>query len=443
MINITSEGKLTTEIPDLYYDSKYYFGIKGFNGSDYSSMATTSCEIDKEVPQWPMYGYDAQHTFKTSVAGPVTSTIKWQLEAADTKLPSYARAQQFSTGPAVDQNGTIYIGTSKGLLALDKNGNFKWQYSTTTRGILRAPLIGQDGTIYILISEDKILALSPSGRLRWQKPVETSFSKSHPHEPNVNLVLTDNVLYYATRLPVGTTTKSALIAINPETGETNWSYTFSGSEPPSTPTITEQGTILIGFKQTLFILDSDGNLKKKFEFNPTCGSQNQTSISMVGTKGEKVYFILRGTYSTGGRCSYCGDSLYVLLNPDSDNSTTTLLAEEIGNTQLPLLLGQNKLYLKTNSWRGYSCDRTSHLYSFDYQEKVLWSTSTIHATLWLIDSQANLFGSYQSGVIALNSDGKIIWDFVGDAFHYPFALSKQGVLYAPSNHILYAFGPEE
>jgi len=72
------------------------------------------------------------------------------------------------TAPAIAKNGTIYVGSEKGLLyAFDNNGRKKWQFEANAP-INVAPTIGADGTVYACAG-NTIFALNPQkGDVLWQ-----------------------------------------------------------------------------------------------------------------------------------------------------------------------------------------------------------------------------------------------------------------------------------
>jgi outer membrane protein assembly factor BamB len=78
--------------------------------------------------------------------------------------------QQFNstlTAPALDKDGTIYIGGEDGtLFALNPNGSEKWQYKTSDKMIV-APIIDKEGTVYVC-SGKLLHALNRNGEPLWK-----------------------------------------------------------------------------------------------------------------------------------------------------------------------------------------------------------------------------------------------------------------------------------
>lgn len=88
-------------------------------------------------------------------------TVEWRFEA---------RSKIYST-PAVDDDGTIYVGSQDDhLYAVAPDGRMRWSYET--RGDVDAsPVIGDDGTIYFGSDDRHVYAVTRDGALRWSAPL--------------------------------------------------------------------------------------------------------------------------------------------------------------------------------------------------------------------------------------------------------------------------------
>lgn len=62
-------------------------------------------------------------------------------------------------------DGTTYVATSKGIIALDANGNKKWEFPSAAHGFLQ-PVVATDGTIFVL-ADARLYALALDGTKRW------------------------------------------------------------------------------------------------------------------------------------------------------------------------------------------------------------------------------------------------------------------------------------
>jgi len=71
------------------------------------------------------------------------------------------------SSPAIENDGTIYVGTFlQKLWAVDSNGVTRWQFTTGSE-VKSSPAIGPDGTIYFGCRDRKFYAVSPEGKKKW------------------------------------------------------------------------------------------------------------------------------------------------------------------------------------------------------------------------------------------------------------------------------------
>ena len=483
VINITSEGKLTTEIPDLYYGSKYYFGIKGFNGIESSNLITTSCEISPETPQWQMFGHDPQRTFRSPFIGPSTSTVKWQFTYFWNEEEPWPNT--FETGPVIDQNGTIYIGASfpgsdhalHALLAIkeeNREPQLKWLYETGAQ-FFGNPIIGPDGTIYTISGKD-ILAISPAGKLKWEFETTHSINSTLPSGEN-RLNLKDGILYLSASYRINGKVRPLLLAFTTEDGSLLWFFDLAEEKKynnfedvtsteniqasPSFATVGKDGNIYVGFGPTIFAINSTSGefqWKKTFEINPAKNWENelrwQALDSISQGEDETIYFIVKEASST--EFSYYTNLLYALKSNFITTSTVITSSEtkwkpiNIFDSEGPILIGKDgTLYLQGYNYyevHGNSQHKYSLLRILNNGETT--STPLDYSFLpKFIDSENKIYGVKMSEnyLVVLNSQGEEIWSTWPSIekekkFTLPFAISKNGTLYAPSSDTLYAFG---
>jgi outer membrane protein assembly factor BamB len=169
-------------------------------------------------------------------------------------------------GPAIGPNGAIYIGTSEagvsdtltthGLYAVDRSGRTKWKY-TTGKSIKSSPVIGPDGTVYIMVGigtdtdasglDSSLYAIDPQGQKKWECPHLGSFGVGPvPDSPAIGA---DGTIYVS-----GTHDLFAL----QNSGNITWSYhfpdlntispdgmTFHRSSLRSSPSVGDDGTVYV------------------------------------------------------------------------------------------------------------------------------------------------------------------------------------------------------
>jgi outer membrane protein assembly factor BamB len=151
--------------------------------------------------------------------------------------------------PAVGKDGTIYVGTWRGLLwALNPDGSRKWRFRANNE-IRSAPAVGSDGTVYFGCRDRKLYAVRANGQKQWefltQGWVDSSPALAH-----------DGTVYF------GSWDKS-FYALNAD-GTKRWQFTTAG-EIDSSPAIGTDGTIYFGsHDRKFYALAPDG--RKKWEY---------------------------------------------------------------------------------------------------------------------------------------------------------------------------------
>jgi len=90
--------------------------------------------------------------------------------------------------PALGDDGTIYVGTPKGLVAVSAEGRIKWVFDDSSEKAyltdsgsdelvwesrprtanLGAPMVAQDGNIYVVSNDGTLYCVQPDGALRWK-----------------------------------------------------------------------------------------------------------------------------------------------------------------------------------------------------------------------------------------------------------------------------------
>jgi DNA uptake protein ComE-like DNA-binding protein len=197
--NLTSPNTFSTVatsttiiIPDLDYDSVYYFGIKAFDKEEnYSHLAITSDFIQIpsaiESAPWPAFRANQQRSGQSAYLGPQnTPEIFWvyneEINSEDQELNPYY------TSPIIRPEGTIISSVispqdKKGILALTSQGNKKWfrENSTIESTLLlqsdgsvlpdEGKVKNRDGTSYEL-DGNVIKAIDRFGQEKWQKEID-------------------------------------------------------------------------------------------------------------------------------------------------------------------------------------------------------------------------------------------------------------------------------
>ena len=138
--------------------------------------------------------------------------------------------------PVIDNNGTVYVGNSKGqVYGVTAAGAKKWDMSLSGY-ILSTIAIGSNGFLYVGVSGNAtagvVYALDHnSGVIQWVRPVDGEI----PSSP----VLYGEMLYIATK-------QGTLYALHSDTGNVTWSFQPQpGSEIVAAPAVDSYGNIYV------------------------------------------------------------------------------------------------------------------------------------------------------------------------------------------------------
>ncbi len=410
--NIISVVATNTQIiiSDLFYNSTYYFGIFAFDGLNFSEIATTSIEIPAEIPQWQSFGGDTFHTFKSQFLGPKSCNLKFILYWPKDEIGD------ITTGPVIDQNGTIYVGEKTGLVAVSKEGKIKWKYPSEK--IIGNPAIGKDGSIYFSTFNFKIYSISPSGKLNWELDLKKVYSGNEVYDCLGNSIfyslqiLDDKIFYLFPKIDLedySSTTISFLI-INTITGniekeielpqEENNKYSFSLAKTP----LIAENIAYIPVDNLFFAIDlNTGNLIWKKYYGLDCNEttcKNKTTISNIAFDSENKKIII------------AFDSLQQLYSVPIENGSLNPIPPLACNNFLC------KSFFILSDIEGNTFSR------FPMTE---WGSQ------WLKAKDSNGSDLWQFGPYDYSTEP-------AGYFNYPLAISKEGILYAPISGGLLAIG---
>ena len=113
-----------------------------------------------------MFHHDLNHTGRSPYLGAQTGVEKWNFTTGN---------QIYCSSPAIDSDGTIYVGSMDHKLhAIYPNGTEKWSLNTA-HDIYSSPAIGADGTIYVGSDDGKLYALNSDGPERRNDKIAKRF----------------------------------------------------------------------------------------------------------------------------------------------------------------------------------------------------------------------------------------------------------------------------
>lgn len=229
------------------------------DGLIYSSAACLENSPIYNIVDGKLYAYN-----------PENGEVVWKFETG---------AQVEQSTPSIDDYGTIYFGTTNGVLyAVNPDGTEKWSVKLNGK-INASPAISGDRTIYIGTASGYFYAVSPAGTILWELKIGSKIVSS----PAVG---NDGTVYF------GAADKK-LYAVD-YAGNIEWSFE-TGDWVESSPAIAENGDIIFGSDDgILYRVDRNGNLVWTFETaNPIRGGAviGPDGTVYVGSYDWKLYAI--------------------------------------------------------------------------------------------------------------------------------------------------------
>lgn len=167
----------------------------------------------------------------------------------------------------------IYVGSEEegAITAFGPDGEKKWEkliWKDTTYKIAAAPVIGDDGTIYVGVDvgdgandgdRSGLFALNPDGTEKWRTNEPIGFIKSSP------AIARDGTIYVGTTIDYNGDGLFRLCAINPEDGKVKWKFGGDAGydgKMVSSPIIGFDGTIYFGTTYGfIYAVNPDGTRK--------------------------------------------------------------------------------------------------------------------------------------------------------------------------------------
>ena len=163
----------------------------------------------------------------------VSISASGALDSRGTPLETY-----IDTPIAVGDDGTIYAGTQfSKFIALDTQGQVKWTYDREIEmGFRRSPVIAADGTIIAVSIQDVVYAFSPDGTVKWRFPLPRTRNMIRQAAPVLG---SDGTIYVLA--------ETKLVALS-DKGKLLWDLPLQGT-PVGSPALAPDGTMYIAMSE--------------------------------------------------------------------------------------------------------------------------------------------------------------------------------------------------
>ncbi len=248
-----------------------FYALLAVCGGDAAEIARLQLGLEQietaGEAQWPMYGHDAQHTFRTAGVVPAPQQLQWSLDVGSAwhglAIANSGLIYMINTGgtltvirstgevlwslvigpysmsiPAVAPDGAAFFGTlDRHFYAVNPNGSVRWKFDTG--GVVQtSAAIGPDGTVYFCGSQG-LYACDQQTGLKWVCTAG-GFCANNP------AVAADGTVYYCAA--------DQLWAVNPD-GTVKW-HSPDGVKADSSVGVGPEGTVYCGYHVAQSFSDS-------------------------------------------------------------------------------------------------------------------------------------------------------------------------------------------
>jgi len=345
-------------------------------------------------PIWPTIQHDFQRTSVASAPGPATNSTDWVLGPTGS----------IQSSPVIGSDGTIYVVDSNfHLFAINPDGSIEWE-KTFNEGLF-SPAIGPDGTIYVPGARH-LFAFYPDGSSPWTVPYNLSTSR------NSALAISPQGILFEID------SNGTLHAINPFGTTASSVWTLQVSCIPSTLALGPSGNLYCGTStnSTGALLESispNGQLQWSF---PT---QSIVLVPPTIDSNGNLYVV-----SSGGEV--------FALTP---SGTLEWEVRNIHQEVTSAVIGpEDTIYVAGNKLAAVSESGTELWTEFCYVAPNSLCYPFGVVTSMAVDSKGILYlGTNSSGLIALNAAGGLVWAYSnipsGEGSLSPIAIGDNGTMY--------------
>ncbi|MBN2549912.1 MAG: PQQ-binding-like beta-propeller repeat protein [Anaerolineales bacterium] len=376
---------------------------------------------------WPMFRHDIRNSGRATIYGPTVPEVRWTFLL----MPG-----GFTNGvpsPIVDGLGKIYAGNANGrLFSLRANGTEAWHYDAGG-AINAAPIATVAGNLYFRAEDGYLYAITRTGQLRWQHPVEwapgaAGPTPSIPPISNSPRVSPDGIVYAlaANSTPPGG--GAAMLTCTRPTGMI-YSTWFTSGGAASTPAIAPNGVFYASLWNGWLLPFSPADCSDEPGFDLGIAATGSPAIGSDGT----IYI-----GNNGGR-------MYA-INPDMSERWhfDTLHGAPANINSSPAVGADGSLYFGSWDHRVYALNSDGSLkWQFDTGGPVDSSPALDPSVVYVVGGiapNATLYAIYRStGNLrwSVNIGGSALWGSSP-------AIGYDGMVYVVSSTgLLYAIGPYE
>jgi outer membrane protein assembly factor BamB len=364
-------------------------GNSSVSSSPGQSRASAAAPVAASATGWTSLLDGPSHYSASASVGPATAKVRWRR----------AFGAPIAAGPVVTDSGTAYVSANNGVLhAVDvRTGRDRWTFdgggSDGGADLSTSALILSSGEVLWPGPRDRLLALSPAGKLLWTVNAEGGVTTPVIDQASHLLVVADTTGHIS-GYRLGSPSRRPRM---------KWSRQLTKASSYGSPVVAANGTIYQTSGDCLFALSPTGRIR----WSVTTPSPVEVSPA-IATNGIVIF----GS----------NDRLEYGVNPNGH----VRWKEKVGNYTYssPITLPGRRVAFGNHSGQMTILDTdTGHMIRRDTGAGELWTSAAV-------DAHGDLYFASRTGhIYGFNANGRRLFDFdAGGKFDSYPALAPDGTL---------------
>ena len=365
---------------------------------------------------WPMFGHDAQNTFRSPYEGPESPSIKWDVDLLN-----------ISSAPLISADDTIYLTALRdnSTLVFTVNPQGERKELAELPGEAAIFGFGPSGTLYLMFREEKmgaaILALDSSGKELWR-----TFLPLHPAWGMV-VIGTDGSIYATLQNQVSE--PQQLFVLSRE-GKQLWELGGICSNVAIAP----DGTVYVcGRDGRVFAYDTQGQQKWQYDARADWPHYYSDMDCWLAVSPDGTVYVLPLPPHKWGEALY---PRLLALSPSGNKKWHTDIPESSwGDFFFPAIGPDGSLYVHLESEVLYKVNPSGDLrelasVSGSFESVILIdSTNTIYVGGWVPEHENQTAGLIKSQLFAFRMDGSEKWRLPVEVNCPSLVMGSDGTIY--------------
>jgi hypothetical protein len=183
LVTVWSDTVITAYVPEAAPIGAVTVQVNtGAGASDPAALSVTLRQANGRI-RW-RFQADSPYFFQRPAVGPDGTIIAHDAGgfvyalAPDGALKWIYHTRTFASGPpSVGADGSVYVGNSTTVTALNSDGTLKWSFDDPNgdRSLAAGPTVGPDGKIYAFFDVFNVYAITPAGAVAWHNTQSNLF----------------------------------------------------------------------------------------------------------------------------------------------------------------------------------------------------------------------------------------------------------------------------